>query len=335
MKKLFCLITMLIIGISSVQFTAMAEENLYVTRAEMAEKVVSFYEEMEDTEVDISDSSFKFNDVENHTLKDAIQKCYSLGYMIGTSDTSFEPDGYVTRAQSVAIIDRLRTQLENNHSIEIIVYFGNKDKFTDDDLIPEWAKPSAYRMKGPHFIVGDENKNFNATQVITEEQADSILERIKSLKIENSDEYAQKAFNEIFKFPLPDTVCIEEYYFALLRDEELDNKYNLDIHDVYEPSFIAKISFNESDLEYFLKGFRFDRQTEENLEEIDESYEFYTLVLNNIKRMYPWWDVPEISDLDYKFLGVDSGVIVRGTSKYILIKKDADGRYYLYVYRPA
>ena len=335
MKKLFCLITLLIISINSVQFTAMAEENSYVTRAEMAEKVVSFYEEMAGIEVDISDSSFGFNDVAEHPLRDAIQKCYSLGYMVGTSDSTFEPDGYVTRAQSVAIIDRMRTQLENDRKIEIIVFFDSEDKFTDDDLIPEWAKPAVYRMKGPHFIVGDENKNFNSMQLITEEHADSILERIKSLKIENSDEYTRKAFNEVFKFTLPESAHIEEYNFELWHSERVNDKYNLDIHDMYEPSFIAKISFNESDLEYFLKGFLFDRLTEENFEEMDENYEFYTIVLNNIKREYPWWDAPEISDSDYKFLGGESGVLVRGVLKYILIKKDADGRYYLYVYRPA
>lgn len=328
MKKIISLL--LVLCLSPMVITAIAEENHPMTRAEMAEKVVAFYEEMEDTQVELTESSALFADIEESPLKDAIQKCFSLGYMVGTSDSAFEPDGYVTRAQAAAIIDRVTSLLDDDHKIETFISFNN-DKFTDDSLIPEWAKKSAYEMKKQYFVFGDENKNFNADQIITKEQADSIFERIKSQKIEDSDEYAKKAFENVFKFPLPKSANIEEYNYELWHDEEMD-EYN---PDLYEPSFIAKISFDENDLEYFLNNFHFDRLTEDDINEFIYFHDQYTKMLNNIRTWYPWWDVPEIDDLDYKYSGTDRAVLIKNTSKYIFIKKYTSDKYYLYVDRPA
>lgn len=327
MKKIISLL--LVLCLSPMVITAMAEENHPMTRAEMAEKVVAFYEEMEDTQVELTEGSALFADIEESPLKDAIQKCFSLGYMVGTSDSAFEPDGYVTRAQAAAIIDRMVTRLESDHKVEIIISYNN-NKFTDDNLIPEWAKQSAYNMKNQYFIFGDENKNFNAEQIITKEQADSILERIKSLKIEDRDEYAKKAFENVFKFSLPKSAHIEKYNYKLRHDEELD-----DIEpNLYDPSFIAKISFEEDDLNCFLKEFYIDVQTKEDIKEINDiliTHKALDNYIQNIKSTYPWWDLPDLSSLTYKNFYAKNGSIAKTLMNYIFIKEDINDKYYLFI----
>ena len=331
MKKLLSFITALIISMCHIQVNVLAEESTNVTRAEMAEKIVSFYEEMENGVIDISDNSAKFNDITDSTLNSTIQKCYSMGFMVGTSENTFEPESYITRAQAAAIIDRMIKQMEKDHKVELILSIDDEN-FTDDDLIPEWAKQSAYEMKKQYFILGDENKKFNAYQIITEVQADSVLERIRSQKIENSDEYARKSFEKVFKFSLPESANIDEYFFRLWHTEIVDD----DSPDLYDPIFIAKISFDKDSLGCFLKEFYFDVQTEEDIKELDDiliTHKALDNYIQGIKSSHTWWDLPDLSSLAYKNHYMNRGEIFISIATNVFIEKKDDNTYCLYIVR--
>lgn len=324
MKKLFCCITALVISLFYIQIMAVADESFCVTRSEMAAKIVNTYETIQIAR--LAQPRFNvspFDDVVSSTSnKREIYICYSKDYMVGTGNRSFAPDANLTRAQAITIIHRLILDL----SLEGTLTPNTTETipFNDDEDIPLWAKESVYSMRKYSFIVGDENNNFNPNELISDNHVDSVLRRIETSAIEGQ-EYPKKIFCGIFDFELPNNSKVEDYDFSWWYDEQ---------YDEYEPSFIAKISFDESDLEYLLNKFHFDTQTEDDIKEFNDFHDEYTKVLNNIRQKYSWWDVPEIDELDYKYIGTDSGVIVKNVSKYVFIK-NIGNKYYLYIYRPA
>jgi hypothetical protein len=95
-----------------------------ITRAEFIKLLtVSFKLELDPKQI------LYFTDVENHWAIDYITKFASNGYILGYPDGTFKPDQEITRAEVVAIINRILTI--TSQANDDVIYF---------DLTPEhWA----------------------------------------------------------------------------------------------------------------------------------------------------------------------------------------------------
>lgn len=124
----------------------------------------------------------------------------------------------------------------------------------------------------------------------------------------------ESMFARLFGFWLPGSAEIINYAYSF---------------DGAEEYFVAKIFFDESDLEYMRKGIKsFSRVTErESLED-----EYMTNFLNRLSKKYSWWDISSTEDIQYAYNAFMEGVEVTTIPVYSFIcKADDSGGYYLYI----
>lgn len=72
-----------------------------ITRAEFASMITRF------AKLNASNAYIPFADTDGHWASEQISACYEAGYIKGYEDNTFLPDNYVTRAEAVAIINRI------------------------------------------------------------------------------------------------------------------------------------------------------------------------------------------------------------------------------------
>ena len=92
------------LGIVSGRSMDIFDPNAPITRAEFAAICARF---------DHSDIEFSghFSDVEQHWAKNAIERATALGWVSGYTDQTFRPDNYITRAEAMAMINRVLGRL--------------------------------------------------------------------------------------------------------------------------------------------------------------------------------------------------------------------------------
>lgn len=72
-----------------------------ITRAEFANMIVHF------AELNTENADTSFTDTNGHWAQNQIAACFAAGYIKGYADNTFMPDNYITRAEAVAIINRV------------------------------------------------------------------------------------------------------------------------------------------------------------------------------------------------------------------------------------
>lgn len=72
-----------------------------ITRAEFASMITRF------AKSNTVNSDMPFTDINGHWASEQIAYCYAAGYIAGYDDNTFLPDNYITRAEAVAIINRM------------------------------------------------------------------------------------------------------------------------------------------------------------------------------------------------------------------------------------
>lgn len=78
---------------------------------------------------------------QSQEFKTAIAWGYNNGYINGTSKTTFEPDGNLTREAAVKI---LHAYSGGQSGMELVFAFVYDGHFKDSNLISNWARPSVY-----------------------------------------------------------------------------------------------------------------------------------------------------------------------------------------------
>jgi len=121
------------------------------------------------TWTDLKMNYFPFTDVSGW-YEEAARFAFSHDLMKGTSDTTFNPDGIVTRAQLVTILHRL----EGEPEVPI------ECTFTD---VPEgqWYSKAIKWAAAMGIVNGVGNNKFNPDDEITREQIATILHRYSGL----------------------------------------------------------------------------------------------------------------------------------------------------------
>ncbi len=130
-----------------------------ITRAEFAKIIVSANNVLDDK------ATSSFNDVSaNDWYYPYVSTAYKLGYITGYPDGNFSPDSYITRADICTIVNRV-----------LRASFSNKPSFTDDSLIPSYAKDSVYALASKGIINGYTDGTFKPTTFATRAQTAKII----------------------------------------------------------------------------------------------------------------------------------------------------------------
>jgi hypothetical protein len=183
-KKLFVLIFVILNVVAS---SAIAADDDYITRQQMAIEVKKLYLDVVGGYMSVTFSGYPYDDVDSLGAgASAIEICYGLNIMKGIGDRKFDPDGKLTRAQAATIAYRLFDRLKESerHSRELFEDFDEEsiteaEKFIDNNEIPLWAKYSVYALKEEGIVIGDENDRFNPDEYLIEKDSKSILDRIR------------------------------------------------------------------------------------------------------------------------------------------------------------
>ena len=123
---------------------------------------------------------------------DGVHYCLETGLMVGTSDSTFEPDGIVTRAQVVTILYRVEGEPEVGETVFPDVPAG------------QWYTDAVTWAAGEGIVYGYDTGKFGPTDQITIEQLIAILNRYaKYLGYEVDDKASLTGF--------PDYTTISEY----------------------------------------------------------------------------------------------------------------------------
>lgn len=143
-------------------------------RVEFCEMLVSLYDSFESPTVLVDLSKAKaFTDIGHLTSnqQEAIKKANSLGIISGTSDTTFNPDGSVTRQEMAVMLKNLHYAVLGDMSLS-----DWKDDFEDKASIASWAVSSVKFVNSMDILNGD-GKRFNPTDLATHEMGFVLLEK--------------------------------------------------------------------------------------------------------------------------------------------------------------
>ncbi len=112
--------------------------------------------------VDVAVGDINYEYIKNGVAKGIIQ---------GVSENKFAPKDSLTRAQAITIIIRV-LGFESKAPTP-----GYYTSFSDDRLIPAWAKDSIYMAKEIGLVQGDQLNRVNPNQVLTRAEASAMLVR--------------------------------------------------------------------------------------------------------------------------------------------------------------
>lgn len=118
------------------------------------------------TYVGFKTSAFPFQDVKSRTYGStgSIPLAYSLGIVNGTSETTFSPNGDLTREQAATMLMRAGRLLGLTTGSDPI-------RFQDNGQIGDWAKEGVDFITSHGIMNGVENNNFDPQGRYTREQA--------------------------------------------------------------------------------------------------------------------------------------------------------------------
>lgn len=145
-----------------------------ITREQFAGVAVKLYEAMSGATIQtppLADN--KFTDTSNVDVR----KAYTMGFVSGTSTTTFSPNSPLTREQSAVILSNVYKALGG------VINARNPGTFADDVAISNWARNAVYFMSENGIVSGVGNNTFDP-QGKTQSQAALIiaLKMLQNLK---------------------------------------------------------------------------------------------------------------------------------------------------------
>ena len=154
---------------------ALAEDADPVTRAVLAEMIYNrFYWEETAVNQGFTDIGPVEGDAEDpctDAQRTAINVLAAEGVLGGTSPTTFDPSGTVTRAEAAVVLWRA-TGCKSNLTASAVAF---SDVYSGD-----WYAPAIQALAAAGIISGSTDGKFNPTQVITEGALDALLSRYDS-----------------------------------------------------------------------------------------------------------------------------------------------------------
>ncbi|MEC1179688.1 leucine-rich repeat protein [Metasolibacillus meyeri] len=140
--------------------------NAPVTRAQMASMLARYL-----TNDDIPTVQASFQDTTKHGAKDAIEYVKAQGLFQGTTATTFNPNGTITRAQMAAVVVRWIEQQDGELELEVSLPFT--------DVNPtHWAAEAITKVNTLGIMTGTSATSFNPEGALTRAQAVKVLNQL-------------------------------------------------------------------------------------------------------------------------------------------------------------
>lgn len=189
---------------------------------------------------------FAFSDVEGHWAETTINSAEKINIIKGYDDGSFKPDGLMTRAELVAVVNRL------------LVIESETDKYVPDVTRQDWFNSDIRKSMNMGILKGDENGFVRPNEYVTREEAILIIARAFGIKPNNqiissdfrdNDTISKWAENEMLVF-------IQNQYITGYPDNTLRPKSNITraeiltilnrvfSTDIYNINLIGKVNGN-------------------------------------------------------------------------------------------
>lgn len=121
----------------------------------------------------MSSSVFAFSDTENHWAKDTINKAKDMNIINGYENDLFMPDNNMTRAELVAVVNRL------------LCLESESDKYIPDVTRQDWFHSDIRKAIAVGIIKGDDFGNVSPNDFVTREQAILIISRALNISGNN------------------------------------------------------------------------------------------------------------------------------------------------------
>lgn len=139
-----------------------------ITRAELAYLLVSVYEKV--TGFSISGGlTTKFQDIENHPLKEDILRANYLGFINGRSTTIFAPDDNISREEAAKMLGLFVARIKNI-TIQTTNYVHSIVYYSDADAVSKWAIPYVAFAHDNTIMLGS-NGVYDPKGLFTREQS--------------------------------------------------------------------------------------------------------------------------------------------------------------------
>ncbi|ANF97429.1 S-layer homology domain-containing protein [Paenibacillus bovis] len=137
-----------------------------ITRAEFVSMLLRSNNEQLEDSASTQPLSGRFSDIDGKWYTSNVVKAAEMNYIQGYPDGTFKPDRIITRAEAASILQSF-IQAEK----------GAAYSFSDEKLIPEWAKTAINKLGGELFI-GYENGQFKPQRKITKEETAVVIYRL-------------------------------------------------------------------------------------------------------------------------------------------------------------
>ena len=123
-------------------------------------------------------AAYSFQDTARHPSRDAIEVVRQAGLFTGTTDTTFDPDGRMTRAQMVMVI---ANWIEPSYGTETAAENGNsggQGEAYADVPSTHWAAQAIAQVTARGIMSGDRAGTFHPDRVLTRAEAVAVLNRL-------------------------------------------------------------------------------------------------------------------------------------------------------------
>ena len=134
-----------------------------------------------------AEEKFCFNDIINHWAKDSVMKMYELGLVSGTSETTFEPDRSITRAEFAALIARA------------LKLSGGGSEFSD--VAPDKWYADAVNACAEKGIISGNDGMFRPSDTITRFEMAVVISNAYSFLKKEAQTGAAEKFADKSEFP--------------------------------------------------------------------------------------------------------------------------------------
>ncbi len=147
--------------------------NASVTRAQMATMLARFL-----TNGDIPTASATFKDTKNHPSKDAIELVKEIGLFNGITDTTFNPNGTITRAQMAVVAAHWIETVCTQDSTKFFCQASNNGKTFTDVSLNHWAVSAIEKVSALGIMGGTSASTFNPNDTLTRAHAVKVLNQL-------------------------------------------------------------------------------------------------------------------------------------------------------------
>lgn len=156
-----------------------------ITREEFCELAINLYEKLTNENLRIPDVS-PFTDCSNV----AVSQAYYNGIVSGVTDTTFEPNRFVTRQEMAKMLVNTLTAGEINVALNTQGGVDDIQYFSDHSSVSDWAQSAISTMVNHNLLSGDSENNIMPLTNATREQAISCVNRCyKTFAAVSQDRY--------------------------------------------------------------------------------------------------------------------------------------------------